>query len=370
MSLRIVEYFKEIEDPRRPGYSQRHKFIDIITIAICAAISDADTWVEVSEYGKSKEDWFKTFLELPNGIPSHDVFTDVFGAINPESFEKAFLEWIKNIAELTHGEIIAIDGKTVRRSYDKEDNRAAIHMVSAWANTNKIVLGQIKTDDKSNEITAIPKLLDTLAIQDCIGTIDAMGCQKNIAAKIIENEADYVLALKGNQSSLQEEVIPYFDGKIQKKDGYDYYETIEKDHGRIETRKCLVTSDIDWILQKHPWSGLKSIGVIESTREIGDQISIERRYYISSLECNAKLFAESVRGHWGIENELHWSLDVSFKEDYSRVRKDFGAQNFNILRKIALNLIKKENSKKMSVICKRKKAAWNNDYLLKVLSVS
>lgn len=369
-STTIDKHFSGVNDPRREGYGQRHLLRDIFVIAICAIICGANNWVEIALFGESKKEWFKTFLKLPNGIPSHDIFNRVFSKLNPKEFEARFISWVRGIAEITEGEIIAIDGKTVRRSHDKSDGKAAIHMVSAWANENKMVLGQVKVDDKSNEITAIPKLLNLLDIKGCIVTIDAMGCQRNIAKTILESDADYVLALKGNQGTLQEDILPYFKDAGTKDADYDYCDTIEKDHGRIEVRKCWVSSDTDWLNKKHDWPGLNSIGMIESTRIINNEKSVERRYYISSLEKNSEKFLHAIRSHWGIENSLHWVLDVSFKEDNSRVRKEHGAHNLTILRHIALNMLKKESSKKISINCKRLKAGWDKNYLSKILEVA
>ena len=365
----IVEHFKDIEDPRIER-GKLHNLIDIIAIAICAVICGADTWEDIELFGETKQEWLKQFLELPNGIPSHDTFGRVFSIISPVEFQRSFLNWIKAISESIEREVVAIDGKTSRRSYDKSKGKGAIHMVSAWATANRVVLGQVKTEDKSNEITAIPELLDILALNGCIVTIDAMGCQKNISAKIIEKGADYVLALKGNQGILHEDIKLFFQDAKEtsfKDIHHDFYETIDGDHGRIETRRYSIVSDIEWLEGKADWKEIKSIGMVESEREIGDKVTKETRYYISSLPSNAKLFGDAVRKHWGIENSLHWVLDVVFREDECRIRKGHAAENFAVLRHIALNLIREEKSIKRGAKGKRLKAGWDNDYLSKIL---
>jgi predicted transposase YbfD/YdcC len=321
-------------------------------------------------FGETKYEWLKQFLELPNGIPSHDTFGRVFSIISPVEFQRSFLNWVQVISKSIEKEVVAIDGKTSRRSYDKSKGKDAIHMVSAWATANRVVLGQVKTEDKSNEITAIPELLDVLALKGCIVTIDAMGCQKNIASGIIDKEADYLLALKGNQETLHKDIKLFFQDCKEtnfKDTKHDFQETIEGDHGRIETRRCWAVSDIEWLEGKADWKGIKSIVMIESEREIGEKITSETRYYISSLIDNARLFSDSVRKHWGIENSLNWVLDVAFREDECRIRKGYAAENFAVLRHIALNLVREEKSIKRGVKGKRLKAGWDNDYLSKII---
>lgn len=365
-AVAIVEQFKNIEDPRIDR-GKLHNLMDIIAIAICAVICGADTWEDIELFGEAKHEWLKQFLELPNGIPSHDTFGRVFSIISPVEFQRSFLNWVKAISESIEKEVVAIDGKTSRRSYDRGKGKGAIHMVSAWATANRVVLGQVKTEDKSNEI----KLLDILALNGCIVTIDAMGCQKSIAAGIIDKGADYVLALKGNQGTLHEDIKLFFQDANDtsfKDIRHDFHETIDGDHGRIETRRYWTVSDIDWLEGKADWKELKSIGMVESEREIGDKLTKETRYYISSLPGNAKLFGDAVRKHWGVENSLHWVLDVVFREDECRVRKGYAAENFAVLRHIALNLVREEKSIKRGVKGKRLKAGWDNDYLGKILS--
>ena len=366
----VFEYFGCMPDPRIDR-TKDHKLLDIIVIAICAVICGADGWVGVEEFGKSKLDWFKQFLDLPNGIPSHDTFGRVFSRLDREKFAECFANWIAAVASLTAGEVVAIDGKTLRRSFDTASSKGAIHMVSAWACENGLVLGQVKTDEKSNEITAIPKLLDVLDISGCIVTIDAMGCQKKIAEKIIDEEGDYIFGLKGNQGTLNDDVRNFFqyaEGEKFKDIPHDYAETVDGDHGRIETRRVWCTSDTDWFQEKDLWKGLASFGMVESERIVGDKTSIERRYFISSLAGDdAEQFGKAVRQHWQIENTLHWTLDLSFREDDSRIRSGSAAENMAVLRHIALNLLKKERSVKLGVKNKRLKAGWDDDYRLKVL---
>jgi predicted transposase YbfD/YdcC len=366
--LSIKRYFENVTDPREAN--RRHKLIDIITIAICAVICHADTWVEIEEFGRSKYDWFNRFLELPHGIPSHDTISRVFRMINPIEFQQAFMNWVRAMNQLV-SQVIAIDGKTLRRSHDKSSGKAAIHMVSAWAKDNGIVIGQVKTDEKSNEITAIPELLSALSIDGCIVTIDAMGCQIKIAKLIIEKGADYLLGLKGNQGSLCHDVELFFQKSLKdesiRKD-WKFYETTDGDHGRIEIRRYYTTSDIQWLQGKERWSNIKTIGMVERERHIGERISSETSYYITSLDDDAEQFAQAVRGHWAIENSLHWVLDICFREDESRIRKDNAPENFAVLRHMAMNLLKKVASPKKSIKTKRLKAGWDNNYLAKVLS--
>lgn len=359
-----VNYFKEIEDPR-VDRTKLHSLEDIIILTITAVICGADGWTEIEEYGKTKESWLRTFLKLPNGIPSHDTLGDFFARIKTKDFERCFINWITAVSNITEGEIISIDGKTLRGSYDKRSKKAAIHMVSAWANKNNIVLGQVKTAEKSNEITAIPKLLDVLCIKGCVVTIDAMGCQKEIAKKIIDKEGDYILALKGNQGDLHDQVISSFE-RVKPK---EIYEDIEKDHGRIEKRKCLVLDDLKWIEKKHEWENIQTLIKIESSRTIDNKTTIENRYYISSLKADAKKLNEAVRKHWGIENSLHWTLDVAYGEDDCRMRSGYSAENFSIIRRISLNLLKNEKTLKKGIATKRLKAGWDNEYLKTILKI-
>jgi predicted transposase YbfD/YdcC len=366
----ITEHFSDLEDPRR--YNRRHLLHDIIVIAICAVVGGADDWIEVETFGQAKEGWFRGFLELPHGIPSHDTFGRVFAVLDPEQFQKGFIRWTQAVSEVTEGEIVPIDGKKLRRSHDKKLGKDAIHMVSAWASENRLVLGQLKVDDKSNEITAIPQLLDLLEISGCIVTIDAMGCQREIAKKIREKDADYVLALKGNQGYLFDDVKGLFDRAQE--GGFedcDYRRTEEKGHGRSEVRECWTLSDPDClsgIRNLADWQDLQTVIMVRSERCADGKQSRETRYYISSLEGDATQGLRSVRGHWGIENKVHWVLDIAFREDDSRIRKGNGARNFAVLRHIALNLLRREQTAKCGVKAKRRKAGWDVEYLVKVLS--
>lgn len=372
VSATIAEHFSSLKDPRIQ-LKTHHKLIDIIIITICAVICGADDWQEVVDYGKAKLDWLKTFLELPRGIPSHDTFGRVFALLRPEDFEKCFVSWIHAVFEITAGQTVAIDGKTLRRSHERSSNKAAIHMVGAWATQSGVILGQTKTEDKSNEITAIPELLKLLEIKGCIVTIDAMGCQKEIACQIADQEADYVLALKGNQGGLHKDVELFFEDALQcdfKDIPHESYETTDGGHGRVEVRRYVTITDLDWLEDRAKWKNLNLIGMVQSERHIGDKITRETRYYISSLPNGVQRFAEAVRDHWRIENQLHWVLDIAFREDDNRVRDRNAATNLSILRRFALSLCKQEKTAKVGIKVKRKRAGWNNDYLLTLLKLT
>jgi predicted transposase YbfD/YdcC len=367
----LIEHFSAIDDPRIDR-TKLHKLIDILVIAICATICGAEGWEDFELFGNCKLDWFKSFLELPNGIPSHDTFRRVLARLDPEQFQQAFLDWVRSVTRLTEGQVVAIDGKQLRRSHDSALGKNAIQMVSAWAEANRLVLGQAKVEEKTNEITAIPELLRLLEISGCIVTTDALGCQTEITAAIIARQADYVLAVKGNQSHLFEDVVGYFDWALaegSKQTTYTFDETVDGDHGRVEVRRCYASDDIDWLRRKAEWKGIHSIVMIESERSVGEQeASRERRYYISSLEADAQQLNRVIRGHWSIENALHWVLDIAFREDDSRIRKDHGPENMATLRHIALNLLKQDKSIKVGIKSKRKNAGWDERYLLKVLN--
>jgi predicted transposase YbfD/YdcC len=364
----ITKHFRKLEDPR-VDRTKLHLLMDIVTIAICAVICDADGWVEVESYGLSKHAWLTTFLALPNGIPSHDTFGRVFARIDPTQFQHCFIRWMHEIYRFTNGEVVPIDGKTLRHSFDSEIGQSPIHIVSAWASANRLVLGQLKVADKSNEITAIPELLQVLDIAGCIVTIDAMGCQKSIARQIIEQHGDYVLALKANQETLYDDVRALLDQLIATSDrALDYYETSEANHGRIERRRYWTTSQLDSIRTRASWHNLQTIGMVEAERSMNGETTTERRYYILSLANNAKTFGYAVRSHWGIENAVHWVLDIAFREDECRIRMDHGPENFAVLRHIALNLLRQEATFKGSIKSKRHKAGWNDAYLAKVLA--
>jgi predicted transposase YbfD/YdcC len=368
----IAKHFGKVKDPRVER-TKRHKLLDIILIAICGVICGADSWVDIELFGKSKIEWLQTFLTLPNGIPSHDTFGRVFAAINPEEFEKSFMEWVQAINKLTQGQVISIDGKQMRGSKDSESGKEAIYMVSAWATENELVLGQRKVDDKSNEITAIPKLLRLLEIAGCIVTIDAIGTQTKITKTIVDQGGDYLLAVKENQGNLYEDIHDLFeDDQYYNFAGapYDYAKSVNKDHGRIEIRQCWAISDPEYLAQirdRERWHGLKSLAMIVSERRIGDQSEVQTRYFITSLDNQAEKILKVKRSHWGIENCLHWVLDIAFDEDRSRVRKDNAPQNFAVLRHMAVNLLKQEHTVKAGIKAKRLKCGWDADYLLKVL---
>jgi predicted transposase YbfD/YdcC len=368
----IAEHFSDIEDPRIDR-TKLHKLIDILVIAICAVIVGADNWEDVEEFGEARLEWFQTFLELPNGIPSHDTFNRVFARLDPQQFQSCFLRWMMAVSEILGGQVIALDGKVVRRSQDKGIGKAAIDMVSAWATANHLVLGQVKVDEKSNEITAIPQLLEALEVAGCIVTIDAMGCQTEIAEKIIDRDAPYVLALKENQGNLYEDVLRLFEdleGSQYTAYDFDYDKTVDKNHGRMEIRECWTISDPEVLRHLRGyanWKNLATVSRIRSERRVGEEHSCEDRYHIASL-TGAKRVLNIVRSHWGIENELHWTLDLAFDEDRCRVRKEHGPENFALLRHIALNLLKQEKTCKRGIKGKRLLAGWNQDYLLKVLT--
>lgn len=386
-SSNISIYFADLEDPRA-NRGNNHSLHNILVMTICAVVCNCDNWVEVADFAEIREDWFRSFLDLPEqGTPSHDTFGRVFSMLDPQQFAQCFATWAQALAnrskavrtprkeeegqEPTH--TISIDGKSVRRSFDRASEKSAIHMIQAWAVDQQIIVGQLKTEDKSNEITAIPKLLELLDIKKKVVTIDAMGCQTAISKKIVDQGGDYIFSLKGNQGHLNEEVKVLFE--TAETDGFkdikhDTYEFSEKGHGREETRRCVCMPLLDVLEHGQDFKKLTSVAKVEATRKVGKKLSRETRYFISSLDGeDAQRMARCIRAHWEVENTVHWSLDVTFSEDQSRVRIKNAAANFATIRRIALNLLKQETTKKVGIKAKRKAAGWSDDYLFKVLGI-
>jgi predicted transposase YbfD/YdcC len=376
----LVGHFKSVADPR-VDRTKDHDLIDILVIAICALLCAAESFNDMEDFGKAKEDWFRTFLKLRNGIPSHDTFNRVFAAIDPKEFLGCFLRWTQSLRQAVAQEIVALDGKALRRALNRDENPK--YVVSAWAESNNLVLGQLKVDEKSNEITAVPELLRVLELAGCIVTVDAMGCQKKIAKEIIEADADYVLALKGNQETVHAEVKSFLDATLEEKQKQrpkgavipkaaahlQQLETVEKDHGRLETRRYYQSAELDWFADRAKWEGLRSVGMVQAVREVDGKTTTERRYYLSSLSLDVATFARAVRGHWGVENKLHWVMDVCFREDQSRARTGYAAENLATLRRLALNLLRRERTKNRGIRGKQLNASWDHAYLLKLLGV-
>jgi predicted transposase YbfD/YdcC len=376
----LVAHLARVPDPR-VNRNKDHDLVDILVIAVCALLCAAETFNDMEDFGKAKRDWFQTFLRLRGGIPSHDTFNRVLAALKPEHFLECFLGWTQSVREAVAQEVVALDGKALRRALNGD--QSVKYVVSAWAEGNGLVLGQLKVADKSNEITAVPELLRVLELSGCIVTLDAMGCQKKIAQEIVEADADYVLALKGNQETVHEEVKTFLDQTLVEQQTprapgvqlpaaaarLAFLETVDKDHGRFEIRRYYQSAELDWFADKDKWEGLKSVGMVESVRELKGKTTVERRYFLSSLPLGVETFARAVRGHWGVENKLHWVLDVCFREDQSRARTGYAAENLATLRRLALNMLKREKTKKRGIRGKQLNASWDHPYLLRLLGI-
>jgi len=376
----LVAHFARMPDPRI-NRRKAHDLVDILVIAVCTLLCAGETFNDMEDFGKAKQAWFKTFLSLRNGIPSHDTFNRVFAALDPKQFLDCFLRWTQSLRQVVHQEIVALDGKALRRALNQD--QSVKYIVSAWAESNGLVLGQLKVADKSNEITAVPELLRVLELSGCIVTIDAMGCQRKIAREIIEADADYVLALKGNQETVHAEVKSFLDAALveqqtprpkgaqlsQAAATLASLETVEKDHGRFEIRRYYQSEQLDWFADRLKWEGLRSVGMVESLREVDGKTTVERRYYLASLPLGVETFARAVRSHWGVENKVHWIMDVCFREDQSRARAGYAAENLATLRRLALNLLQREKTKKRGIRGKQLNASWDHAYLLRLLGI-
>ena len=367
MSPTIVEHFSILKDHRIERH-KKHQLIDIIVLCVSAVISGAEGWQDIEEFGHSKLEWLRKYVPLENGIPVDDTIARVISSLSVKGFQDCFQSWVQSVCAITQGDIISIDGKTLRRSYDKKSRKGALHMVSAWASENAMILGQVKTDEKSNEITAIPALLKVLALKGCIVTLDAMGCQETITQDIIKGGGDYAIAVKGNQGHLHDSVMDFFTTAQEhafRDIDYQYHETMDKGHGRVDIRRYWISTNLNSIHNPNKWKKLRAIGMVESERHQDNNISREKRYYILSFQ-EVALFAKAVRLHWGIENKVHWVMDVTFREDESRIRRGQGAHNMGVIRHMSLNLLNHEKSKR-SIAGKRLRAAFNDNFRDKVL---
>ena len=370
---KLIEHFSALDDPRCPGKVE-HRLIDILVIAVCAVIACAQSWEDIALYGRSKLAWLRQFLALPNGIPSHDTFRRVFMLIDPDAFEANFTAWVSALTTpLPPGEpeVVAIDGKTLRHSFDRGRDLAALHVVSAWACEQRLVLGQRRVDGKSNEITAIPELLKVLALENTLVTLDAMGCQKDIAQHILDRQADYLLVLKANHGNAYEAVRGYSDTHCFQRDAAlrPIFDAFDESHGRLVRRRVFACPEAATLEALGEWPRLRTVLAVESIRSINGsgKVDAEIRYFLSSFAGDPQVLAQAIRRHWSIENRLHWVLDVTFREDDSRVRDPTAARNFALLRKMALNMVSQDRTIKASLRAKRKKAAWNDDYMQQLL---
>jgi predicted transposase YbfD/YdcC len=376
----LVAHFRALPDPRI-NRTKDHDLVDVLIIALCTLLCAGESFNDMADFGQAKQDWFKTFLTLRNGIPSHDTFNRVFAALDPTEFLDCFLRWTQSLRQTVAQEIVALDGKALRRALNQGQHPK--YVVSAWAESNGLVLGQLKVADKSNEITAVPELLRVLELSGCIVTTDAMGCQRKIAREIIEADADYVLALKGNHETVHAEVKSFLDATLAEQQtprpvGVQQsraaatlasFETVEKDHGRLEIRRYYQSDQLGWFADRPQWEGLQSVGLVEAIREIKGQRTVERRYYLSSLPLGVETFARAVRSHWGVENKVHWIMDVCFREDQSRARTGHAAENLASLRRLALNMLKREPTRKRGIRGKQLNASWDHAYLLRLLGI-
>ena len=361
----LITILEEVPDPRVTA-TVDHDLPDILTIALCTILCGGDSFYDMEEFGEVRLDWLKTFLRLRNGAPTHDTYNRVFQAIDPDQFSDCLSRWTQSVRAVLGGEVVALDGKAMRRALKKGEDPRVI--VSAWATESGLLLGQRKVKDKSNEITAVPELLRALELAGCIVTADALHCQKNTAKEIKEADAEYVLALKGNQGTAFTEVKTFLDEAIARKETHRVtLKTTDKEHGRLEVRRYWQTEKLEWFADRKEWEGLKSVGVVEARRTVGGKESVERRYYLSSLSNNAERFAKAVRGHWGVENSLHWVLDVVFGEDDSRARSGYAAENLAATRRLAINLLRQDKTCKRSIKGKLMRAAIDPDYLKLIL---
>jgi predicted transposase YbfD/YdcC len=367
---RVQEHFAMLDDPR-VDRTRRHELGDIVVIAILAVICGSDGWDDIVDFAEVREAWLKTFLKLPGGLPSADTFRRVFSALDPQQFGQCFASFVAELAGHVDGNLVCIDGKTLRRTFARERGQGPLHLVSAWMADRSVTLGQLAVDSKSNEVTAIPELIAMLELRGATVTIDAAGCQRKIAAALVDKGADYVLALKANQPLLHDEVADYFAGALESEPELSCHQSVDKGHGRIETRRTWASADLGWMSERLRWKGLRSIVMVERERLVGAQSSTERAYFLSSLELGAERAGELVRAHWAIENGLHWVLDMVFDEDHSRIRDRTAAQNFALLRKLALALLKNEPvHANKSIVRKRRRATMDTDYLFLVLAAA